>query len=305
MEQVNFDSYEFHPHTLGDLMSEAKGESYLSQYNKAEESYSNKIKEYGDLANKNTLTADKLLEQCGKIGEKVDKLKPLIDIPHLSATCKRKLSQIYTEVTTGRIKDIKSKYFEKGLAVEEDIISLYCRVYGGFHKKNKVTKNNGFIKGTCDVDIESEDLVIDAKGSWDIFTFDVVTGLAINPKYHWQGDGYMWLWGRNSFRLVYGLINTPKHMIAREERILLYDFIGTKEDYEEACKDLRHNMTYDDLSDERKIHIFDVKRSEERIEKIKTQVPVWREYLNNYGKNKSIEDENQNQEERDLENRRE
>lgn len=299
METVNFDEFEFRPHYLGDLMTEAKGEPYKKQYDDLTEKYGRKVQEYANLTNKNTKTAEKLLESLGGYSDKIDRLKPLIHIPHLSAGCKSKLASIYTVATTGRTKNIKSKYFEKGLAVEEKVISLHCAVTGEFHKKNKERKSNGFLNGECD--FVDETYIYDAKASWDIFTFDAVRGLPINPKYHWQGDGYMWLWDRPKFKLVYGLIDTPSHMVQREKDRLLYDFIGSKEDYEEACKEIDALMTYGDLTNERKHQVFEVERSEERIEMIKTQVPIWRYYLNNFGTFKPIEDENQNQEERDLE----
>jgi hypothetical protein len=84
-----------------------------------------------------------------------------------------------------------------------------------------------------------------------------------------------------ALELAYALINTPEHLIRREEKILLYDFVGSEQDYIDACAELRRNHIYDDIPIEERLRIFDVSYSEERIEKIKKRVVECRWFLNN------------------------
>jgi hypothetical protein len=107
----------------------------------------------------------------------------------------------------------------------------------------------------------------------------------------------MWLWNKQKGKLVYVLLNTPEHLIAMEEKRLLYDFVGSKEDYEEACKELRRNHIYDDIPLNERIRTFEVGRSEERIARIEKRVMECRGYLNNFNQYSSVvEDEEEDTE---------
>jgi len=244
-----------------------------------------------------TKTLDKLFDRGEWLSQEIDRLEPIQDVPHLSDSCKTHLCDIYTVVKYGRTSDIKSKYLEKGLLLEEDAITLYCELTGKYHRKNKDRKYNDWVEGECDIDSEVLDLVTDTKVNWDIFTFNRVVGKPIKPLYHWQLDGYMWLWGRSKGELAYCLLDTPEHLIQREEKKLMYEMFGSefvyqnspeeqKLNYISACADLRHNMIYTDLSIEERVRIFNVTRSEARIEKIKRRVEECRIWLNNFAQGK-------------------
>jgi len=94
---MSFDSYKFHPSSLGLIMTESRTKE--------------------------------------PIGE----------------TAKAHLLQCWIEETYGRRKDISNKYIEKGIAQEEDSITLYSLVTKKFHKKNTEAISNDFFVGTPDL----------------------------------------------------------------------------------------------------------------------------------------------------------
>jgi hypothetical protein len=275
-------------------MTDPKEKSYLQRYNEAKESRSKKILQMQTM-NTATKTYAKLEDDCDKLTQKIKDLELKKDIPMLSDSCKTHLSDIYTVTKYNRIEDIKSKYLEKGLLMEEDAITAYSMLTNTFHKKNTERKNNGIIEG--EMDFEDETFAIDTKVNWSIFQYNRVASRPIKPLYHWQLDGYMWLWNKQKGKLVYVLLNTPEHLIAMEEKRLLYDFVGSKEDYEEACKELRRNHIYDDIPLNERIRTFEVGRSEERIARIEKRVMECRGYLNNFNQYSSVvEDEEEDTE---------
>lgn len=284
---MDFSNFTFRCSSLGHIMTDPKEKSNKEKYEEAMKSFDEKSAKY-EAANKSTKGAATLFEQLQKLNEKIKLLQAVKDVPNLSESCKTHLSDVYTSVKYNRREDIKSKYLEKGLLLEEDAITAYSVLTGEFHKKNKIRVANEWVEG--ELDFSTHDTVIDTKVNWSIFQFNRVIAKPIKPLYHWQLDGYMFLFNKEKGRLVYALLNTPEHLIAMEEKKLLYDFVGGEEDYKEACAELRRNHIYDDIPIEEKIRIFDVDRSEERIEKIKQRVLDCREYLNNITKVKAVDE---------------
>lgn len=286
-------SYDFSKHTfrcssLGYIMSEPKGKSKKVQYEETLATM-NEVMEKYQLMKKDSKSAENTLKRLDKLSSKLEKLELVKDKPHLSDTTLTHLSDVYTRVTTGRTEDIKSKYMEKGLLLEEDAITAYSLLTGEFHKKNKIRERNEFIEGEMDFE-DVSDRVLDTKVNWSIFQFNRVASRPIKPLYWWQLQGYCWLFNKSKARLVYTLLNTPEHLIAMEEKRLLYDFVGSEDDYKEACAELRRNHIYDDIPLKDKIRIFDIQRSEEAIERIKSRVIECRTYLNNFNNSTKLDD---------------
>ena len=213
--QVDWDNYVFRCHYFGELMTKPTGKTNFDKYNEAKARQTQLFEKIGGM--KDGITKDNALMTFSQICNKVDALKLIKDKPNLSLTAKRRLVQIYTEETTGRVKDIQNIYLEKGLKVEEDCITLYSLRTGLYYKKNRERINNGFVTGEIDFEDVEKDMTIDTKGSWDIFTFDATVASQINPLYWWQGQMYMWLKKRKLHRVAYCLINTPDEMIRRME----------------------------------------------------------------------------------------
>lgn len=290
MTKYDFSDWKAHCHYLGILMTPAKGKSNLEKYKIANVSFDQKWAEYEALANKETKTADKLKETFIRLTKEIDRLEPIKYAAHLSAGCKSKLNEIYTEATTGRRKHIKSKYLEKGLELEEDAITAYSNLSREFHKKNKERVENEFITG--EMDFESGDVALDTKVSWDIFTFDAVRFKPIDPVYKWQLKGYGWLYKKEKGRLVYVLLNTPEHLIKMEERKIMFEMFGSEaqmqlapdsmiDAYNEEIIELRKLHIHDDLPLERKVKTFDVEFSEQDQIEIAQKIKDCRWYLNN------------------------
>jgi hypothetical protein len=247
---------------------------------------------------KKTIDWDIWRLRCHAIGYVMGqpKLKADKDAGNLSATAKSFLLKEYIRIKYGRKYDIKSKYIKKGLAVEEDNITLYSRLKKRFFKKNTDRLANDFIEGEPDL-FEGEDilnalLIIDVKSSWDIFTFydsvmDMVTD-GINPDYQFQLLGYMALTGAKGAKLAYGLINTPDALVDKEKSSLLFELGGylaiTGNDekeavYNDGCAAIEHRMKYDDIPIEERLIEIHIDRNEEHIEQIYRKVEKCREYL--------------------------
>lgn len=291
LKEVDWDNYQFRCHYFGELMTKTKGKTNQEKYNEAKsqlDSFTDKLFS-ADASGKSPTQASLL--RLNELESKVNQLKLYKDIPTLSDTCKRRLAQIYTEETTGRTKDIESEYLEKGLKTEEDSITLYSLRTNTMYKKNKERVANGFVIGEIDFDDEEQDLVVDTKSSWDVFSFDATVASPIKHIYWWQGQMYMWLKNRSRFRLAYCLNDTPSEIFQRLVKRMRYNFIGEESDYQDALTKLAEKHTYSDLPLERKIRIYEIKRDDEKIEMAKSYIPHFRNYLKNITNTKLEEDE--------------
>lgn len=288
---MNFDNYKFRCSSLGYIMSAAKGKSYRQQYDETFASMKSTREALEKFSDKALIGKAKAQEKYDKLKIKLDELDPLKDKIRLSDSAKTHLADIYTIVHDGRkAEDIKSKYLEKGLHMEEDAITLYSLVTGIFHKKSEEYKENDYICGHIDFPT-IDDTIVDTKCNWSIWQFNRVKARPMNPMYIWQGRGYMWLWEKNNFELSYCLLNTPEHLIAKELLYLEKDFIGSFEDLEKAKEELRHNHIYDDMLNEDRLIRHKLERELEYEEQIKKHVIAAREYLNNFGKKEDVYEE--------------
>jgi hypothetical protein len=292
--EEGFDKFTFRAHYIGYLMSKAKGKSNLEKWNELNEKITEGNKKYAGMKPE-LKSSQNFLDNIYDMGQERDKIESYKHVPHLSESCKTKLAEIYTAATTERKKDVKSKFMEKGLLLEEDAITQYSLLTGKMYRKNTVRLNNGMVEGEFDIEDEDTDTILDTKVCWDIFTFDAKVSKRFDPVYEWQGDTYMWLRNRKNFRLIYSLLNTPAYLVKREELKLMYEFFGSESNYQDSSEELKglynealiqinKNHLYDDLPLQRKIRVYETIRSEERIEQLKSAIPHWRNYLNNFGK---------------------
>lgn len=232
------------------------------------------------------VNANEILFRCSSLGyimtESRSKSEPI------SETAKAHLADKYVSAKYGRETDIWNKYVEKGLAVEEDAITLYSRVSKQFFKKNELTISNQFISGTPDLFtgsiIHEADTIIDIKSSWDIFTFFRTTQDKLNKMYYWQLQGYMALTGAQSARLVYCLVNTPDNIIYNELNKLKWSMAVINPDndplYQEAATKLEKLAKYDDVPMQERINEIHIERNDDDIEKLYERVKQCREWMN-------------------------
>lgn len=178
------------------------------------------------------------------------------DNPQLSKTCINRLIKIVAK-ESGREEVVSSKYMEKGTLVEEDTITLDCRVNKHVRYKNERELSNRFVKGTPDAGDNEEILkseeITDYKSSWSYETFLAAKFDKVNKDYQWQGDTYLALVpGAKRFRLAYGLVNCPAELILKEKSKIKWDLGVLDEsaallhpDYIDACKQIERNHIFD------------------------------------------------------------
>lgn len=276
---MNWETYQFRCSSLGSIMTEPREKSPLVKYNEALGKLDEMRLKYADTKNKETKTAQNLLEKIGQQEELVWSLNQIKDLPHLSETVKTYLKEVYISEVYGRERDIMNKYMKKGLLAEEDSITLLTKVTGRFYVKNEEHFSNEYIKGTPD--IVDADSIIDIKTSWDLFTFGKAD---VTKDYYWQLMGYMWLTGKKRAYLDYCLVDAPYELIQDELRKLSWKMmmIDTQDPlYLEAEEKIEHAMTFGDIPPNIRVKTFHVDFSYNDIEALKKRIEECRNYLSN------------------------
>lgn len=226
--------------------------------------------------------------RCSSLGHLMTepKLKADKDAGNLSESAKTHCMDIFIRQQYGRQDDIENRFVEKGLAVEEDSITLYSRVSKTFFKKNDKRLFNDFIQGEPDIftgdTIETATSVKDIKSSWDIFTFYRTFGKKLNPLYEWQTKGYAFLTGAKNVSVAYCLVDTPEPLIEAEKRRMWYKLGQPNEDnelFQDACRVIERSMKYDDIPMNERILEYPVPVDPSEFELIKNKVIKAREYL--------------------------
>ena len=201
----------------------------------------------------------------------------------IGETCLKYLNEIYISEVYKRTNEVSSKFMEKGTLVEETSISLLSNVDKKLYFKYKgAPLKNEYVKGTPDI-ISG----IDIKSSWNLYTF--FNSEATKDNY-WQAMGYMWLTGTTEWVIAYALVNSPEHIIEREEKSLFYKMgIDSAEhpDYLLAVAELRRNMVFDDIEETKRIKKYPIQYDESEIQNLQTRIIKCKEILNEmYKQNK-------------------
>jgi len=151
-------------------------------------------------------------------------------------------------------KEIKSKYLNKGLKLEDTAIDKSIEWLDlPFAIKNELFFENDYFCGTPDLIVDG--VVYDTKCSWDCFTFPLFENDIPSKDYFYQLQIYMELTGCKKSTLVYVLLNTPDEL--------------TYED--------KHN--YDSVDKKYRIKTYEINYDSEVIEKLKTKVVQVREFI--------------------------
>jgi hypothetical protein len=224
------------------------------------------------------MEANNILFRCSQLGSLMTEPKSKTEM--ISETTKKYLIEVYAYLKYGRRADIVNKYVQKGLAVEEDSITLYSRITGDLFLKNEETMQNEFIKGTPDL---KTDPIIDIKSSWDIFTFLKAKNSPLDKGYYWQLQGYMWLTGTLNAKLAYCLVNTPEQLINDQKRKFMWNanMIDESELSVAAFEEIERNGVYDDIPMSERLHTFDIAFNPEDIERLKQRIIDCRLYMQN------------------------
>jgi len=167
----------------------------------------------------------------------------------------------------------------KGLICEQDSMALVQSVLGGeFRKRFNKRIENEYLIGTPDIVLDSEDYVEDVKTSYTLKSF---FNAELTDLYHTQGQCYMWLTGKRSYRLIYCLVPTPGEIILNEQKKLYYKFNCNEEnkDYQQMSEQVQFNNDLIlNLPIEKRVKVFEFGYDETVIEKLKLQIDKARIY---------------------------
>jgi len=172
----------------------------------------------------------------------------------IAVTVKTFLQDWLKEQIYGFRKEIKSKYFTKGLKLEDTAIDKTIEWLDiPFTIKNETHFEDEYFTGTPDLIVDG--IVYDTKCSWDAFTFPLFDETIPTMDYFYQLQVYMHLTENRSAKLVYVLLNTPDELT-----------------YEE-----KHN--YDELDKKYRIKTYEVEYDEKIITELQSRCVAARQYI--------------------------
>jgi hypothetical protein len=188
----------------------------------------------------------------------------------LGATCRSALRDIWIADNYRRVRDFTNAMIEKGNANENEGIKMLSLKYRDLFLKNEQHFENDYFTGTPD--ILTDDCIYDVKCSWSLFTF---FDAELTKDYHAQGQVYMDLTGIKNYRLCYVLTDTPEKLIQQEISKILYKCADPSllPDIEQG---VRSQMTFNDVSKESRIKVFEFTYDPEFIVKAKSKIDLCR-----------------------------
>lgn len=196
----------------------------------------------------------------------------------LSQTAKTYIHELVLENKYGIRKEFSSRYTDKGNAVEDESISLVNDVLElNFIYKNEEYFENDFITGTPDVN--TEDVLLDVKSSWDATTFPFFEAEIPNKDYFYQLQGYLWLTNKTEALLCYCLVDTPIEMVEDEIRRAHWKLHKLDEDMD-LREEVESKHQFSHIPKNRRVKVFKVEKDEQVIEQIKSKIEDCRLYYN-------------------------
>ena len=214
--------------------------------------------------------------RCSQIGKIMTNPRKSGEV--LSQTAKTYVQDLVLEEKYGIRKEFSSRYTDKGNEVEDLSIALVNEVLNyKFIYKNDEHFNNDWVTGTPDVN--TDEVLIDVKSSWDASTFPFFETEIPNKDYFYQLQGYMWLTGKTESVLAYCLIDTPLQMVEDEVRRAHWK-LNLIEENTELRKEVESKHKFSHIPNIRRVKYWFVQRDEQVIEAIKERVELCREYYN-------------------------
>jgi len=212
--------------------------------------------------------------RCSSIGKIMT--NPKTKGETLSQTTKTYLQELAVQEVYGIRKEFSSRYTDKGNEVEELSIALCNDVLNlGFIYKNEEHYSNEWIAGTPDVN--TNEILLDVKSSWDATTFPFFDTELKNKDYFYQLQGYMWLTEKQESLLCYCLIDTPLQIVEDEIRREHWKASLIEESLDlRAFVQAKH--TFGHIPKEKRVKTFVIQKDDIVIESIKTRIEECREY---------------------------
>ena len=214
--------------------------------------------------------------RCSAIGKIMT--SPKLKGEVLSQTTKTYLQELAIEETFNIRKEFSSRYTDKGNEVEDLSIALCNDVLDiGFIYKNEEHFTNDWITGTPDVN--TSEILLDVKSSYDATTFPFFDTELKNKSYFYQMQGYLWLTNKTEALLCYCLIDTPLQIVEDEIRREHWKASLIEESLDlRAFVQAKH--TFGHIPKEKRLKVFKIARDEQVIEAIKTRIEECRNYYN-------------------------
>jgi hypothetical protein len=224
---------------------------------------------------------NKILFRASMVGSLMTepKLKADKDAGNLSETAKTFVIDKWLYDKYGFLESIKNNYMDKGIECEQNSMDLVSQVVeGGFRARYNTKLQNDYVIGTPDIVLS--DYVEDIKTSWNLKTF---YNAELSKIYYTQAQCYMWLTGKEKYRLIYALVPTPENMILDECEKLVYKYKRNteNEDYIKECEQIKkNNDLIKDLPIEKRVKVFEFGYDPQYIETLKVKIERAREYYN-------------------------
>jgi hypothetical protein len=224
---------------------------------------------------------NKILFRCSGTGSLMTepKLKADKEAGNLSETAKTFVEDKWLFDEFGFAELLKNDYMDKGNECEQDSMDLVSQVVpGGFRSRYNTKLQNEYVIGTPDIVLS--DCVEDIKTSWNLKTF---FNAELSKMYFAQAQCYMWLTGKEKYRLIYALVPTPQHMVLNECEKLSWKYGKNydNEDYIAQTQQIqRNNDLIKDLPIEKRVKVFAFDYDPQFIETLKTKIEKAREYYN-------------------------
>jgi hypothetical protein len=194
----------------------------------------------------------------------------------LSQTAKTYIEEEVLRAKYGIIKTFSSRYTDKGNLVEDEAIEMASNALEiGFLYKNHEHFENEWLTGTPDVN--TNDILLDVKSSWDATTFPFFATEIPTKDYWYQLQGYLELTGKTDALLVYCLVNTPIQMVEDEIRRAHWAAQLLEENYDLRAEVLKRH-SFDHIPLNRRVKVFKVEKDEQVVNEIKERVELCREY---------------------------
>lgn len=190
------------------------------------------------------INADQIKFRCSSLGYLMTDGKTK---GTLGDTCKKHLLDVYIQNKYNRREEIQSKFIDKGNLREGEAITMLSLLDKRIYRKNKERLSNDYFTGECDIftgeSITNADETFDTKCSWSLHTF-LRSQKEQDPKYKYQGFGYMDLTGSKKHTVVYCLVNSPAHIIEGEKRKVGYKMYDPKT-FMRKCREIEINHIFD------------------------------------------------------------
>lgn len=227
--------------------------------------------------------------------------------PELPKTAQTELRKAWRSQKYNRGFQMTNKYVQKGIAQEEEAITILSKVLDKPMFKWKKGRIYGeFFEG--EPDVVPEEAGFDTKCSWSLDTFPF-PGDPTDDVYEWQNQVYMDLCKRDVWYTVKVLVNTTERLLDNEKKKWFYACGSPDEgtpdfdEYLRQAKGVERDMIFDyqrfvdfypwhqllhtpdewefDIPLEDRIIFQKSERNEDMLQEARERVIMCREYLNN------------------------